>query len=205
MAIDQAHEQMDACIKGDGGAVGLTDNPSALLRWMVAGPEDARSIQEFEIGSKKSDNTCHNDQTTSVQVSFIKDVQSLVSAMEHFGNPFEEESKDLIILHLKELAGPSAAEAVRKVKQIGEHQFEAFNRERLVERTKTVYDTIPRNKLLVFGTSTVRRVSKPKQKLVSLKQDMELLSRLFIVCQTRDGNLDEFFRHENPIMSTSAV
>ena len=27
-------------IKGDGGAVGLTDNPSALRRWMVAGPEE---------------------------------------------------------------------------------------------------------------------------------------------------------------------
>ena len=28
--IDQAHEQNNACIKGDGGAIGLTDNPSAL-------------------------------------------------------------------------------------------------------------------------------------------------------------------------------
>ena len=31
MGIDQAHEQMNAYIKGDDGAVGLTDNPSALL------------------------------------------------------------------------------------------------------------------------------------------------------------------------------
>ena len=37
--IDQALEQNNAYIKGDGGAVGLTDNPSALRRWMVAGPE----------------------------------------------------------------------------------------------------------------------------------------------------------------------
>ena len=28
--IDQAHEQSNACVKGDGGAVGLTENPSAL-------------------------------------------------------------------------------------------------------------------------------------------------------------------------------
>ena len=33
--IDQAHEQNNALIKGDGGAVGVTDNPSALLRWMI--------------------------------------------------------------------------------------------------------------------------------------------------------------------------
>lgn len=46
--IDQAHEQNNACVKGDGGAVGLTDNPGALRRWMVAGPEVARVIGEFE-------------------------------------------------------------------------------------------------------------------------------------------------------------
>ena len=45
--IDQAHEQNNAYVKGDGGAVGLTDNPSALRWWMVAGPEVARVIGEF--------------------------------------------------------------------------------------------------------------------------------------------------------------
>ena len=32
LAIDQAHEQNNAIVKGDGGAVGLTENPSALKR-----------------------------------------------------------------------------------------------------------------------------------------------------------------------------
>ena len=35
-------------VKGDGDAVGLTDNPNALRRWMFAGPEVARVIGEFE-------------------------------------------------------------------------------------------------------------------------------------------------------------
>ena len=50
---------MNTFIKGDGGAVGLTDNPSILLQWMVARPEVTGTIQEFEIVSKKSDDTCH--------------------------------------------------------------------------------------------------------------------------------------------------
>lgn len=41
LAIDHAHEQNNASVKGDGGAVGLTENPSALRRWMVSGPEMA--------------------------------------------------------------------------------------------------------------------------------------------------------------------
>ena len=48
LAIDQAHEQNNASVKGDGGAVGLTENPSALRRWMVSGPEMARVIAEFQ-------------------------------------------------------------------------------------------------------------------------------------------------------------
>ena len=39
--LDQAHEQVNACIKGDGGAVRLTDDPNALRCWMIAGPEVA--------------------------------------------------------------------------------------------------------------------------------------------------------------------
>ena len=41
MPIDQAHEQNNELVKGSGGAVGLTENPSAFRKWMVAGPEQA--------------------------------------------------------------------------------------------------------------------------------------------------------------------
>ena len=42
------HEQNNAAIKGDGGAVGLTQSPDGLRRWMVAGPEIVRMTAEFE-------------------------------------------------------------------------------------------------------------------------------------------------------------
>ena len=52
LAIDQAHEQNNASVKDDGGAVGLTENPAALRRWMVSGPEMARVIAEFQATSE---------------------------------------------------------------------------------------------------------------------------------------------------------
>ncbi|KAJ8395934.1 hypothetical protein AAFF_G00026420 [Aldrovandia affinis] len=165
--IDQAHEQNNACIKGDGGAVGLTDNPSALRRWMVAGPEVARM---FALSS---------------------------GVIEEMGNPFEEESQDVVKLDTKEIAGPAAVETVMNAKRIGQEQFEAFTRECLLDRTKAVDDPIPRNKLKVFSTSTPRSQSKGQQQLASVKNDRELFARLYIGCQTRDGNLEELFRHEN--------
>ena len=52
LPIDQAHEQNNKRVNGDGGAVGLTQSTSQLLRWMVAGPEVARAIGEFELSQE---------------------------------------------------------------------------------------------------------------------------------------------------------
>ena len=48
IAIGQYHGQNNAIIKGTGGAVGLTENPGALRRWMVAGPKVVRVLMAFE-------------------------------------------------------------------------------------------------------------------------------------------------------------
>ena len=55
MPLDESHEQNNACVKEDGGAVSLTEKPAALLRWMVAGPEMARVINEFLSGLEKTE------------------------------------------------------------------------------------------------------------------------------------------------------
>ena len=70
MALDQAHEQVNALVKGDGGVVGLTENPMALRRWMIAGPEVSRMIKQFE-GTCDKEFTKHHEQLLSVQVSYM--------------------------------------------------------------------------------------------------------------------------------------
>ncbi|KAK3700594.1 hypothetical protein QZH41_001584 [Actinostola sp. cb2023] len=107
--LDQAHDQNNELIKGDGGAIGLTENPSALLRWMVAGPELAR--------------------------------------------------------------------------------------ERLIDRSKPLQDSIPRNNLSLWTPSSKTEMSKDK--MTSSRTDCQLFSRLYIGCHRQEGNLDEFFSHEN--------
>jgi len=55
--LDQAHEQINALCKGEGGAVGLTEIPGAFQRWMVAEPEIARLVAEFEEGFDENGTT----------------------------------------------------------------------------------------------------------------------------------------------------
>jgi len=46
--------------KKDGGAVGLTDNPTTLRRWVIAGPDIAKLIGEFEDVSDLEHTTRHS-------------------------------------------------------------------------------------------------------------------------------------------------
>ena len=52
IALDHNHEQENDIIKGDGGAVGLTENLTALKRWMVAGPEIAGVLKSLSLPLK---------------------------------------------------------------------------------------------------------------------------------------------------------
>ena len=99
IALDHAHEQENASIKGDGGAVGLTENPAALRRWMVSGPEVVRMIKEFENVAPSCKVLGHHEQTPSTQTASKKDVLSVVSEFNELGKPFEEQGDELIAVH----------------------------------------------------------------------------------------------------------
>ena len=92
----------------------------------------------------------HHDQTGSQQAAFVKDVRSLVDVIHELGNPFEEESEEVIALHTKEFAGSLGVENVRKVGMTCMEQFQIFIIKRLVDRTKFIHDVIPRDKLKIF-------------------------------------------------------
>ena len=68
--VDQAHEQNNKIVKDSGGAVGLTENPSAFRHWMVAGPEQARVLKEFEdqLPRYSDDEGCLNHHEQSIYV-----------------------------------------------------------------------------------------------------------------------------------------
>ena len=96
IAIDHAHEQNNGMVKGDGGAVGLIENPSALRRWMISGPEMARNVSEFQASMTTEvevQGADHHEVQRSFQVSFFKDVKSLVTTIEDFGMILSRETK----------------------------------------------------------------------------------------------------------------
>ena len=93
MAIDQAHEHANAVIKYDGGAIGITEDASALRRWMVAGPEVSCLVVEYEslAGAKDANESVrHHDKTEHAQRTFFEKVHKLCTTLKEMGNPFQE-------------------------------------------------------------------------------------------------------------------
>ena len=124
IALDHNNEQENDIIKGDGGAVGLTENLTALKRWMVAGPEIAGVLKEFESTFEvtKPCDKRHHEQTPSVQKAFFKDVQALNSVLEEMGNPFTDDSTQLIVLDTKDIMPEPVVQAIKTAKQKGQSQ-----------------------------------------------------------------------------------
>ena len=196
IAINQAHEQNNTVIKGDGGAVGLTEDPGALWRWMVAGPELSRLIAEYEAMPGVIDaaiSSKHHEQTLSAQRSFIEKAEALHAVLKEMGNPFQEDSVDLLVLDTKNIADQALAELVWTHQQRGQQQFQSLMEGMGNEGESTFYKPIKRNKVAFFRHE--QAASSLKEKV--LKVNCQWFSRLFISWQTRQCDLQEFFQHEN--------
>ena len=113
------------------------------------------------------------------------------------GNPFSEGSVDLLVLDTKEIAPKCVVEAVSGAKEKGQSIYDKYLEERLNKRSKPVTDTIQRCNLPLFGTPEKRPSSKTSSLVTDLKSDCRLFSKLYIACQAREGNPEEFFKHEN--------
>ena len=79
LAIDKPHDQHNAGVK----AVGLTECPATLQKWMFSGPDMARVLIEFERWVDRV--LCRGP---GVQKILLEDVMSLKSAIGEYGNPF---------------------------------------------------------------------------------------------------------------------
>ena len=128
--IDQAHEQNNASVQGSGGAVGLTESPVAFRRWMVAGPETARVLQEFKSQLKGETNVDeknkHHEQGLSKQKTFQSHVKNLVTTISEMGNPFKDDCPELLALDTRNCADASVVDTVHRVQEIGLRRFQVL-------------------------------------------------------------------------------
>ena len=148
--FDQVHEQENASVKGSGGCVGLMDNPEALRRWMLSGPELAKLQNQFEIEYLPNDEEDskylqHHESGYAAQASFQKQVNSLCSTFIKMGNPFLDYFPDLVTLDKHDCMDEPVKEALYALEEVGTKQYREYVKGVLEERTRSVHDPIKQN------------------------------------------------------------
>ena len=105
-------------------------------------------------GAKRNIEGIHHEQQPGMHSAFLKDVQPLTLVLQDMGNPFLEESYDLLVLDTNYIM-ESVAGTVRKLETNGQEQYSKLFDERLSKCVRPVSDPLPNNKLPLFSRPAV--------------------------------------------------
>ena len=164
---------------------------------MVASPEVSRLLVAYESMSGTIDtriDSRHHEATIGAQTAFFGNVKAMTMVLQDMGNP----AIPILVIwptvvgH-EEYRRPQSCTVSRY-----QQQFEVFLGG-LHNEECSFYIPINKNKVAFFRQE--QRISGSKEK--ALKGDCRLFSQLFISCQTRQCDLQEFFRHGNPSSTAS--
>ena len=113
MGVDQAHDQNNKILRNDGGVIGILDNHSTLLKWAIAGPTESHILK-----SESSENLCtmHHEGTLKYDYDFHQDIDAFNISMLQFGNPFEEEEAQLLLISSRHMLDDTVSVFVVKTK-----------------------------------------------------------------------------------------
>ncbi|XP_065670919.1 uncharacterized protein LOC136089121 [Hydra vulgaris] len=200
MSDDQLHEQNNKLIKSDGGAINVLHNETALLKWMVAGPEISRMINEFENEVRSStslgyQHRRHHEDRNSFQTRYLHHVSDVVKSMRDDGNPFAEQLLQTADNH-KIIMSNSAEKTVQEAKITGQQQYNEYVADRLVSRQKSIHEPLKRNKFELFHSLKIPG-SNHKTKIADLKHDSNYFCKMYVASQNRVSDIEDFFSHEN--------
>ena len=143
MRVDQAHEQNNKVVKVDGGATGILENETALLKWAVAGPiiSDLLNQADQDLPNPQKPPK-HHEHTDLYEKNFRKDRNSFLGALMEYGNPFCEEEPTLAQIVLKYVLDENATSSAKCAREIGLNQFDSFINDWYRNGTASLYENI---------------------------------------------------------------
>ena len=123
----------------------------------------------------------------------LSHVNNVTEVMEELGNPFAETGTDLYSLETKQIMSERVVEAVRSAEDMEKMQYQKCVVNRISSTATAFNDTIHKNNQTLF----LRRNQITTSNFYNLQNDVQLLSRMYISCQSRESDVDAFFAYEN--------
>ena len=183
--------------KESGGAIGLTENPQMLERWMVAGPELCRVVEEFEGVQNELGELPHHQEGRASRRRFLSHVRDVINVILMNGNPFEKQLRGLVSLGDTDCEFPTSAHSVYFIESTWKEQFK--NYQESIRHSSKIALTAPikrskQRRKQMYKDTKVKRKSAMKLKVDHFKQQAEFLGKIFLTLESRDGDLKEFFQ-----------
>ena len=99
------------------------------------------------------------------------------------------------MIHLisNDVCDAAAVKAVKTAEHVGEEAKKSFM-DMLQNNPSSFNNSITLNRLRVFHKSQTR--GKQNAQGRKMKDQLQLFSQLYVATQVRDGDMDEFFKHE---------
>ena len=138
---------------------------------MIAGPEQARLLKEFESqlsGHYDEQDLHHHEQSVSVQELFKKHVCDLYSTIITMGNPFLDDYTDLLVLNTRNCASDDVVRTVKSIKELGLSQYKDYVQNVVISTKTSIHQPIKKNSLPLFKRQKVKE-NKVKKKLTVSK------------------------------------
>ena len=164
--------------KESGGAIGLTENPKMLERWMVAGSKLCKVIEEFEGVQNELGELPHHQEGRASRRRFLSRVRDLINVILMNGNPFEEQLRGLVSLGDKVCESPTSAHSVYFIESTAKEQFKTYQESILHSRKIALTAPFKRSKLQMYRDKKVKRKSAMKLKVDHFKQQAEVLGKI---------------------------
>ena len=98
----------------------------------------------------------------------------------------------MISLDLRDVFDESVVSTIHSIEAVGKKQYARYHKSVIVDRT----NSIKKNKLALFRCPKPKAKTKQTKAFATLKDNVELFSRLYIVAQSRGSDMHSFFKHE---------
>ena len=92
----------------------------------------------------------HHDEGLSTQKTFKLNVLSLVQAIKDMGNPFLNQSEEILTLDTGNVLDESVVDTVHTIEELGKEQFESYYKSVLVDHTCSIHKPMKKNSISLF-------------------------------------------------------
>jgi len=158
-------------------------------------------LNEFQEGAEEQHVAEHHEQYAGFQANFLAKCSALKNSFQEFDNPFALDLPKLIVLDTREVID-DGMQALQAYFEKGYAKYEEFLKNSFMKDDgRKFFEPIKKccGPIFLKKKTPSSRVSI----LRSLKTDVDLSSRLFIISTARNMDLDRFSEHENQECSPS--